>query len=172
MRWTGEPAPLSFGLCRAQRDVLLGLDPEVTISRRAASGLSELRHTHAQEVSARTTVVLSERDDVHWWTWAGARANATLIAALPDIADPTQRIDNFRVRLPNAAAANRLDLALRSVSWSEVRPEVNSAALGGLKFAEVLPQSLATATISERLADVQSACVVAGEPRVWTTTDR
>ncbi|MBV9601291.1 MAG: DEAD/DEAH box helicase [Chloroflexi bacterium] len=174
MRWTGEPAPLSFALCRAQRDVLLGQDPEVTISRRAASGLSELRHTHAQEVSARGTVVLSERNDVHWWTWAGARANATLIAALiaalPDIADQTQRIENFRIRLLDTAAATRLDHTLRSVSWSEVRPAVNPAALGGLKFAEVLPQSLATATIAERLADPQSARIAAGEPRAWTTT--
>ena len=35
MRWMGDAAPLSFALARGERDVLLGEDPAVTISKRA-----------------------------------------------------------------------------------------------------------------------------------------
>jgi ATP-dependent helicase Lhr and Lhr-like helicase len=169
MRWTGEPAPLSFALCRAQRDVLLGHDPEVTISKRAASALGEMRDEHADVVSSRGNVLLRERDDVHWWTWAGSRANATLISGLPGVADDTQRPDNVRIRLLGADAGNKLDAALRGLRWNDVLPAISPAALGGLKFSEVLPPDLAVATIAERLADPVGAQVVAGEPRVWAT---
>jgi ATP-dependent Lhr-like helicase len=171
MRWTGEAAPLSFALCRAARDVAVGDVPEVTISKRATAALGDIRQAHAAVVSSRGTVVARERNDVHWWTWAGARANATLIAALPSVADETQRMDNFRIRLQGAGAANKLDEALHRVLWSDVVPAVSPAALGGLKFAEVLPPRLAVATLAERLADKDAAQIVAAEPRVWTSMD-
>jgi ATP-dependent helicase Lhr and Lhr-like helicase len=142
----------------------------ITISKRGASALDELRGEHADVVSSRGIVLLSGRDDVHWWTWAGSRANATLIAALPGVADETQRTDNFRIRLRGAGAGKKLDEALQGVPWKDVLPAISPAALGGLKFSEVLPAGLAGATIAERLADPDGAQVVAGEPRVWATT--
>ena len=99
MRWMGDTAPLSFSLCRAVRDVLLGADPDLTISKRATEALVKIRAEQSSDVSDRGLVLLREDDAVHWWTWAGARANSTLIAGLPDIADDTQRPNNFRIRL-------------------------------------------------------------------------
>ena len=168
MRWMGDASPLSFALARAERDVLLGDDPTVTISKRATAALEEIRADHAIEVSPRGFVLVREKDDVHWWTWAGARANATLIAALPDIADDSQRPDNFRVRLRGIEAAERLSAALETVVWEDVLPAVSTAAVAGLKFSEVLPPELAVATIAERLADRDGARTAAADPRVLT----
>lgn len=166
MRWMGDAAPMSFSLARGERDVLLGEDPAVTISNRATGALEEIRADHTIEVSPRGLVILREKDDVHWWTWAGARANATLMAGLPGIADDSQRPDNFRIRLRGDEAAEKLAGALPRIDWPTVLPAVSPAALAGLKFSEVLPQDLAIATIAERLADHPAAATVASEPRV------
>jgi ATP-dependent helicase Lhr and Lhr-like helicase len=32
-------------------------------------------------------------DDLSWWTWAGFRANATLVATLSELVDPMQGFD-------------------------------------------------------------------------------
>lgn len=170
MRWTGESAPLSHVLAQAQRDVLLGNDPDVTISQRAAQALAEARTDHAAEVSSRGLVLLRDSDDVHWWTWAGARANATLVAGLPGIADETQRTNNFRVRLLGTDAVEKLADALGAQDWATVLPAVSSAALEGLKFSEVLPPDLALATVAERLADRNGAHFVASQQRVLSTS--
>ena len=49
MRWTGEPAPLSFAMCRAERDVLLGQDPEVRINTPNFYGDPNLSNGYTQE---------------------------------------------------------------------------------------------------------------------------
>jgi ATP-dependent helicase Lhr and Lhr-like helicase len=115
------------------------------------------------------TQLLREGDDIHWWTWAGSRASATLIEALPAIAD-VQRPDNFRIRLNGVEAVENLSDELSRVLWGDLRPDVSDAALKGLKFAEVLPPDLAVATIAERLTDLDGARVVAAEARIWVTT--
>lgn len=168
MRWMGDAAPLSFALARAERDVLVGEDPDVTLSKRATAKLQEIRADHFIEVSPRGLVLLRDGADVWWWTWAGARANATLIAGLPGIADDSQRPDNYRVRLRGDEVVDKLTEALKSVDWSNVLPAVSPAALAGLKFSEVLPRQLAIATIAERLADRLGASAAARDPRVRT----
>lgn len=47
----GDAAPLIFVLARAEREVLLGEDPAVTISKRATDALEEIRADHTIEVS-------------------------------------------------------------------------------------------------------------------------
>lgn len=168
MRWMGDAAPLGFALARAERDVLLGEEPDVVLSKRAVEKLHEVREDHYIEVSPRGLVLLRDGTDVWWWTWAGARANATLIAGLPGIADETQRPDNFRIRL-RGEAADKLSEALESADWPSVLPAASPAAVAGLKFSEVLPRDLAIATVAKRLADHASASWVACETRVRVT---
>lgn len=169
MRWTGLPQPLSFALCRAQRDVLLGADPGATVSKRAASGLAALRSDRGDQVAEGRTVV--RRDgDLWWWTWAGARANATLTAALPSVADPDLRYDNFRIRLRGDARHAAITVGLGEIDWDQVDdPMVDPSALRGLKFAEILPSEVAAHTLGRRLADPVGAQAAAREPRVWAT---
>jgi len=167
MRWISEGLPMSFALCRSQRDVLLGRDPAVVLSQRAVIGLDGLREQRSLLASAEGTVIVREGDDHWWWTWAGARANATLMAALPGAVDPKQQVGNFRLRLLPAAenepapwqglseAATLVESALPSVSENAVR---------GLKFSDVLPRTLAVGTLALRMTDPVAAAV-ASEPR-------
>ncbi|MDW5323922.1 hypothetical protein [Plantactinospora sp. KLBMP9567] len=46
------------------------------------------------------TVIRRRRNgDLHWWTWAGYRANPTLVATLAEVVDPIQRFDDQAIRL-------------------------------------------------------------------------
>ena len=120
----------------------------MVLSKRAVAGLERLREEHRLEVSDRGLVLLEDEDDVWWWTWAGARANATLLAAVPAVVDPNQRVGNFRLRLLGHDAIDELSAAATSVDLAAATPVVSPAALQGLKFAEVLPPALAIATVA------------------------
>ncbi|BCK67976.1 hypothetical protein Srufu_019290 [Streptomyces libani subsp. rufus] len=100
-KWTGGSlAGLSYALTRAMREVLLGADPSVSLTRRAEVCLAAWREEEAPDVvHAGGTLVARQGSDVRWWTWAGYGANATLAATLPSIADPVQRPTDCYVRL-------------------------------------------------------------------------
>ncbi|MEU0274899.1 DEAD/DEAH box helicase, partial [Streptomyces sp. NPDC006307] len=90
-KWTSGSAlaGLSYALTRAMREVLLGATPPVSLTRRAEACLSEWRDEEAPHVvHPGGTLITRLGNDVRWWTWAGYRANATLAASLPSIADP------------------------------------------------------------------------------------
>jgi len=157
MKWMGDASPLSYELTQGHRRVLLGADPEVALSKRAVAGLVRLREDHGLGVSERGLVLLDENRDVWWWTWAGTRANATLLASLAGVVDPNQRIGNFRLRLLGHDAIDELRSAAASADLDAATPTVSPAALQGLKFAEVLPRDLATETVAARLGDVSGA---------------
>ncbi|WP_046469354.1 DEAD/DEAH box helicase [Allosalinactinospora lopnorensis] len=167
-KWTsGGIAGLSYELTRAMREVLLGVDPPVLLTRRAQSALAEWRRDEAPGVVHPGGSLVSRiGEEVRWWTWAGYRANATLIATLPSIADPVQRPTDLSLRL-------RADLT--PDAWREARagtdngeilvlPDVDRRAVHGLKFAAVLPEKLAVATLAARLADVEGARAALAEP--------
>ncbi len=167
MRWSGVTAPLPFELCRAEREVLLGQDPDVTLSRRAMGALAVLREERRSLVTEGGTVV--RRDgDLWWWTWAGARANATIAAGLTDVVDPDSRYDNHRLRLRSDLAPHELEKAADAlVNLGGALPEVTDEAVRGLKFSDVLPPVLARETVGLRLADRPHASQVLREPRRW-----
>ncbi|GAA3377586.1 DEAD/DEAH box helicase [Streptomyces sannanensis] len=155
----------SYEVSRAVREVLLGTDPPVRLTQRAMRSLTEAREHFLERVHPGGTLVVRESDgQMRWWTWAGHRTNATLAATLDDVAVPGQRINDHWLRLREdvtpaswksrtAGAADRLCL-----------PEVDERAVRGLKFSETLPPRLAEATLSARLAGVESAVTVLAEP--------
>ncbi|MEV6953318.1 DEAD/DEAH box helicase [Streptomyces sp. NPDC051183] len=160
-KWTGGGlAGLSYALTRSMRDVLLGANPPVPLTRRAEACLTEWREEDAPQITdAGCSVITRDGTDVRWWTWAGYRANATLAATLPSISDPMQRPTDCYVRL-------REDLT--PGMWREARtdtdggnalvlPDVDHRAVHGLKFSAALPQRLALATVAARLADFDGA---------------
>jgi ATP-dependent helicase Lhr and Lhr-like helicase len=158
-------AGLGLELTRSMRDVLLGTDPPVKLTRRAVDRLAQERQDKLSLVHPGGTVIVRESNaDVRWWTWAGFRANATLAATLSDLVDPMHRFDDNQIRLREdltpaisrdgiADAAERLCL-----------PDVNERALVGLKFSVALPERLAMATLAARLADLEGAASVLNEP--------
>ncbi|MBQ0905037.1 DEAD/DEAH box helicase [Micromonospora sp. U21] len=165
-RWRGSGwAYLGFELNRSMRDVLLGADPPVAITRRAAARLAEVRADKAHLVHPGGTVIVREKDgDLRWWTWAGFRANATLTATLGEVVDPVERFDDSAIRLredltPQAWRSLTADAADRLCL-----PEIDEKAVVGLKFNAALPTRLAMATLAARLADLDRAAMVLREP--------
>lgn len=164
-RWLTEGiGGISYEMARAMRDVLLGDEVPATLTRRAVAALTEARDQGLGWVHPAGTVISRTGDDLRWWTWAGFRANATLLATLGGVADERQDSHDVNIRL-------RADL--RPQTWSaavaELRdrlclPEIDDRALAGLKFSAALPRHLAVATLATRLADLDHAATVLTEP--------
>lgn len=151
---------LSYALTRAMRDVLLGSDPPVSLTRRADVCLREWRDEEAPSlVHPGGTLVARQGNDVRWWTWADYRANATLGATLSSIADPVQRPTDCFLRLREDLTQDMWHTALDAAQAgpSLVLPDVDPRAVRGLKFSAALPERLAMATVAARLADFDGA---------------
>ena len=88
------------------------------------------------------------------WTWAGLRANETLLAALGPVGEVSA--DNTSVRLPPGIGA----ADIRAAAVDAALPVVSPEAVAGLKFSAALPVELATATLAERFVDRAGAEVV------------
>ena len=148
----------------------------MTMTRRASDRLEGLRDELADRVDQDRTVVLRDADGCRWWTWAGGRANAVLHAALeavdPALLHATGTYTNDHVVLRADATARELTAALvLATGWfgpgfEGVSPVVTQRALEGLKFGDLLPETVAARTLGERLADHAGAAFVASRPRV------
>ncbi|WP_034267108.1 DEAD/DEAH box helicase [Actinospica robiniae] len=155
----------SFDLMRAMREVLLGADPPVKLSQRAVTRLDAVRADAADVVHADSTVIVRrDSGDLVWWTWAGMKANLTLVATLGGLADPNQRCDDMAVRLRADLVPDQLRAGLQETAGMLVLPDVDPRAVRGLKFNEALPERLATSTLAARLADFEGAQRVLREP--------
>ncbi|MEV4372942.1 DEAD/DEAH box helicase [Nonomuraea sp. NPDC049637] len=159
----------SFAVARAMRDVLLGEDPPVSLSRRAASGLASVREDNLKTVHPGGTVILrTTSGDLRWWTWAGYRGNATLKATLGSLADESQPVDDLYLRLRGDLTAKEWRSAAPELRKQLCLPEVDDKAVDGLKFSAALPRRLAVAALSARLADLDGASTVLTEPQRFT----
>ncbi|MFB6779674.1 DEAD/DEAH box helicase [Streptomyces sp. NPDC056352] len=172
-KWSGGTlAGLSYALTRAMRDVLLGADPPVSLTRRAEVCLQEWRNDDAPHLAhPGGTLVVRQGNDVRWWTWAGYRANATLAATLASIADPVQRPTDCYLRLREDLTQDMWRIALEAAQTGPalVLPDVDPRAVRGLKFSAALPLRLAVATLSTRLADFDGARAALLEPKRFST---
>lgn len=92
------------------------------------------------------------------------------ISRQPNTARITSGLANRRQRVGDHAVRLYLNMSLSDVKnaltgqLAEKLPEVNDSAVEGLKFASVLPDELARATVAERLADYSSMRAVLHEP--------
>ena len=170
-KWMGISQPQSFALSDAIRRLLLGATPAgVSLTRRTQDRLADLREGMAHRVDDQGTVVAADDRRVRWWTWAGARANAVLAAAIdavePDLLGETITYDNWQIALRGDATPGWV---IRTMSDARkefggdltgVLPLVDERAVRQLKFAEMLPPDLAHATLAARLADPEAATLV------------
>jgi ATP-dependent Lhr-like helicase len=156
VKWHSDPIAYSFEMMRAQREVLLGTDPNVPLSRRAEERLVAVREEHRQAVAQGSLVIELRGHDVIWWTWAGLRANETLRAAL---GGPEGKSDNRNLVLRGASSIR----GLRDEDLDGVVPYVPVEMVETLKFSAALPPEMAVRTLAERFADRSGArATVAG----------
>ncbi|MFI1257499.1 DEAD/DEAH box helicase [Streptomyces netropsis] len=174
-RWggVGSGRSASYELTRSAREVLLGTDPPVALTRRAEAALAQARDNGAESVNpAGTVVIRGGRDtNVRWWTWAGHRANATLAATLSGIADPLQRPTDTYIRLREDLTLNEWNRSRTSAVGQLCLPAVDTRAIHGLKFNAALPQRLAEATLAARLADLDGASAALKETVRFVSAD-
>ncbi|GAB3181995.1 ATP-dependent Lhr-like helicase [Micromonospora palomenae] len=171
-RWSGGGwAYLSFELIRAVREVLLGTDPPVRLTRRAVERLARERAEKLHLVHPGGTLIVREGEgDLRWWTWAGFRANATLTATLSEVVDPVERFDDCSIRLREDLTPQAWRKLTADANDRLCLPEIDEKALGGLKFSAALPERLAAATLAARLASLDRAAVVLSEPTRFVST--
>lgn len=134
---------------------MLGETPDVGFSKRVPDALSLVRDVHSDEVRTRGLVVWPGDDSKRVWTWAGLKANATLLAGLELDA---QGVENDYVDLPNHASIADVDVS--------AVPNPGLDAVTGLKFSAALPPELAARTLGERLADPVGARASTGASHV------
>lgn len=156
-KWSGLGSGVSYAIAQGMRAVLLEDTPShVTLTRRAQSTLTRLRESYTDAVDSSASVVaLPVEGSGRWWTWAGTAANRTLLASLPTLVDPRQRVDEKSLRLLPGVTPQDVSGALADIVWRQ--PEVSVNAVAGLKFSVALPAGLAVATLAERLGDEDGA---------------
>lgn len=170
-RWSGDARPYSYELSDAIRRVLLGADPVgVQLSERARQRLAAVRVAFEPRVREDATVVAPEGSRLRWWTFAGAKANAVLTAALggvaPELLDEWS-YSNLAVSLRSDATVAKVASALRQAraefgdDLAGAVPEVSDQALKKLKFSELLTPAMAEATLAVRGCDYLGAARVA-----------
>ncbi|MET8140178.1 DEAD/DEAH box helicase [Sphaerisporangium sp. NPDC005288] len=171
-RWQSgiRSQPGSFQLTQAMREVLLGADPPVRLTRRARENLSLARDAHIDVVHPGGTVIVREGDDVRWWTWAGYRANMTLRSTLASVADPKQQVTDTWLRLRADVTPRLWAAAAGDAANGLCLPEPDAKAVAGLKFNAALPPRLAERTLATRLADFDGAAAVLARPQRFLTT--
>ncbi|KQX86174.1 MULTISPECIES: hypothetical protein [Streptomyces] len=165
-KWSGlgfERA-IAFELMRATREVLLGADPDVALSRRAVTALAEARDHFVDVVRPGGTLITrTSSGQVRWWTWAGHRANAMLAATLGMVAAPAQRVNDCWIRLPEDVDRRHWKQTVADMQDQLCLPDVDQRAVKGLKFGGTLPPRLAQATLATRFADLEGARAVLKE---------
>ncbi|MFJ8832724.1 DEAD/DEAH box helicase [Micromonospora aurantiaca] len=172
-RWTSQGwLGSSFPLTRAMREVLLGNDPPVRLTTRSASRLATIREERSSLVHPGGTCVVRSRGDLHWWTWAGLRGNATLAATLGEVVDPSQRFDDCAIRLRRDVTRDQWRAVVATTGDQLCLPDIDRRAVAGLKFGAALPERLAAATLAARLADLKAAAAVLAEPVRFTDLGR
>ncbi|OCB36725.1 hypothetical protein A5676_20325 [Mycobacterium malmoense] len=154
VKWPSGAVTQSFDVCHAKREVLLGAMPDVELSKRVPVAVERLREERAKEVS-NDGLMLHPRDagGARLWTWAGLKANATLLAGLGLDASG---VENESVLLPGGITGDDVKAAN-----SDAIPRVDEDAISGLKFSVALPSDLAVRTLGERLADPRGAGEIA-----------
>jgi ATP-dependent Lhr-like helicase len=90
------------------------------------------------------------------WTWAGLKANATLLAGL---GLDSSGAENESVALPEGVGPSEI----RAADPKAV-PQLDPEATKALKFSAALPEVLAVRTLGERLADPDGAAFAQSSP--------
>jgi ATP-dependent Lhr-like helicase len=145
-RWFGAGQSLHYEYCQAVLEVLAGTEPAVSLSRRARSGLAEVRSEYAWADPQETTLVKDEKG-IAWWTFGGAVLNEALAKRLEKrIGRVTY--DNFALHAMSGRADAEVAGGVRALLESEDHDEVQE----DLKFGACVPQELLGRMISERFS--------------------
>ena len=166
-RWRGTGPTLGFALCQAMRRLLAGEEDSPRWSRRAQARLAQLREEHSFVHAEGPTLLSRPSSRTEWWTFAGTRANATLVGELSR--RRVSRIDHdaLTITVEGAEGLAGIEQAVRQLITEDpatMEPEVEESALEGLKFSQCLPKKLGLATLASRLRDESAIRATFSQP--------
>ena len=155
-RWDGQGQGLGFHLSQAIKRILATDAADECWSRRATDRLTEIRHEYAWLDADSTVAVQSGAGETEWWTFGGIRANASIARQLSQVAHCRVDHDSFKISFESSAKLQDVEDAIRVVVQQDadaLYPEIDDAAIDGLKFSECLPNDLAIEMLERRLQD-------------------
>jgi ATP-dependent Lhr-like helicase len=155
-RWPGSGLGLSYKICKAMQSILCRSDQSDRWSRRCKAEIDRLRDDFSWLQADSTSLLLESGDRWSWWTFAGAKANATLAYYLAQDIKSTVSSDGFSLKFSEGVTSDQIQSAqqvLMQASPADLRPVADEKAIRGLKFSECLSPRLADEVTSMRLRD-------------------
>lgn len=153
-RWLGSSRALHFDLCRAIQRCLAEGQVPCTLSKRGTTRLATLVEEFSF-LDGRAQTILAEEGSIHWWTFAGGRANAALALAIANDQCRVRRSDDFGLDLdghPPSLDTADLTNALENADGADLGHEISA-----LKFSACLPLTLARDVVLRRRFDLDGA---------------
>lgn len=155
-RWPGSGLGLSYKICKTMQSILCRSDDSDRWSKRCKSEIERLRDEFSWLQADSTSLLLESGDRWSWWTFAGAKANATLAYYLAQDLKSTVSSDGFSLKFSEGLTSDQIQAAqqvLIQTSPADLRPVAHEKAIRGLKFSECLSPRLADQVTSMRLRD-------------------
>jgi hypothetical protein len=112
-------------------------------------------------------LLLESGDRWSWWTFAGAKANATVAYYLAQNLKSNVSSDGFSMKFSEGVTSDQIQTArqqLTELGVENLRPTAHERAIRGLKFAECLSPRLANQVTSMRLRDDAAVASAMTEP--------
>lgn len=163
LRWPGSARPMSWEMTQAVRRVLLGADlPRVRLTSRAEAKLQEVRDEYEGRVSHAAARVLEHAPggDARWWTFAGARENGSMVAAVtrtaPELLGRNVSWNDWYLTVHGEATSRALNEAWKDaraqavVDPTVLDPLVDDRALAEVKFGDMVPREMLRRGIAAR----------------------
>ena len=159
-RWKGAGVGLRFRLSQSIMQLLATDAARDWWSQRARDQIALVRDTFAWLSPEGSAVVMDATGETAWWTFAGHAANACLAPALSQATQSKVDFDSFTLQFESHVSTETIDQAIRDLPAHDAAgflPNIDQAALEGLKFSECLPQDLALDVLRSRLQDTEAA---------------
>ena len=155
-RWPGSGLGLSYKICKAMQSILCRSDQSDRWSKRCKAEIDRLRDDFSWLQADSTSLLLESGDRWSWWTFAGAKANATLAYYLAQDINSTVSSDGFSLKFSEGVTSDQIQTAqqvLMQAGPADLRPVAHEKAIRGLKFSDCLSPRLADEVTSMRLRD-------------------
>ncbi len=155
-RWPGSGLGLSFKICKTMQAILCRSDQSDRWSKRCKAEIARLRDDFSWLQDDSTSLLLESGDRWSWWTFAGAKANATVAYYLAHDLKSTVSSDGFSLKFSDGVTSEQIQAAqqvLMQASPEDLRPVAHEKAIRGLKFSQCLSPRLADEVTSMRLRD-------------------
>ncbi len=110
-RWPGSGLGLSYKICKTMQAILCRSDQSDRWSKRCKAEIDRLRDDFSWLHDDSTSLLLESGDRWSWWTFAGAKANATLAHYLAQDLKSTVSSDGFSLKFADGVTSDQIHAA-------------------------------------------------------------